>query len=451
MLIRFTVTNYLSLKKDVEFDMLPDNQKWHQNHIYSYNSIDLLKITALYGSNGAGKSNLIKAISLLTKIVTEGDWNPVLDIKPFRLDPSCAKQPTYFEIEFIKNSKPYVYRLSLFNHSVVEESLHESESGKDERKLFIRKTDNGRTKIDLSEDYLRNSQDEIRIQLYQNEFLKEYTPFLKLISESKESFGEIKAAYEWFINNLVIIFPKTRPTGLVERLSRSKEFKKFTDELICSMHTGITKIEINDIALDQFFGKDDQDIADQIRDGLRHSKQAIQLRMPGNKEEVIAILEGGKPVIKRVISKHANKDGKLFDFFIDEESDGTIRLFDLIPTIYSALISEKTVLIDEIDQSIHPALLKELVRKFSIDQNTKGQLIFTTHESNLLDQEIFRRDEIWFVEKNKNGETGLYPLSDYEIRADLDIRKGYLMGKFGAIPFLANLRDLNWDQYVVAE
>ncbi len=451
MLVRFVVSNFLSFKKDVEFNMVTDSQKWHKEHIYNYGSLELLKTAALYGANGAGKSNLIKSIYFLRKLVTKGDWSPVVDFKPFRLDPTCENLPTSFEIEFVKNSRPYIYGLSLMNHSIIDEWLYESSLGKEDKKIFTRKTENGKTKIDLSDDYIKNDQDRIRVELYQNEFLKEYTPFLKLISESKESFVEIKEAFDWFKANLLVVFPKSRPSGLAERLNRSQEFKEFADSLICSLHTGISKIEVNQYDLDQFFGKDDKETADEIRKELKAENQIIPLRSPGNREELIAVLEGGRPVIKRVISKHANKEGKLFDFLIDEESDGTIRLFDLIPAIYSALSGENTVIIDEVDQSIHPALLKELIRKFSLDQNTKGQLIFTTHESNLLDQEIFRRDEIWFVEKNKNGETTLYPLSDYEIRADLDIRKGYLVGRFGAIPFLSNLRDLNWDKYVEAE
>ena len=451
MLVRFVVSNFLSFRKDVEFNMLTDNQKWHPEHIYTFKNFEILKTAALYGANGAGKSNLIKAISFLKKLVTRGDWNPVIDVKPFRLDPACETLPSSFEIEFVKNSRSYIYGLSLLNHSITDEWLFESEVGKADKKLFTRKTVDGKTKIDLSFKYIKNEQDKIRIELYQNEFLKDYTPFLKLISESKESFEEIKAAHDWFKENLVIIFPRTRPSGLAERLNRSNDFKKFADNLICSFHTGISKIEVNQYDIDQFFGKDDKEVADQIKKELKIEKQIVPLRSPGTREELIAVLEGGKPVIKRVISKHANKEGKLFDFLIDEESDGTVRLFDLIPAIYSAIGGENSVIIDEIDQSIHPALLKELIKKFSSDNDTKGQLIFTTHESNLLDQEIFRRDEIWFVEKDKNGETTLYPLSDYDVRADLDIRKGYLLGRFGAIPFLANLHDLKWDKYVEAD
>ena len=104
-------------------------------------------------------------------------------------------------------------------------------------------------------------------------------------------------------------------------------------------------------------------------------------------------------------------------------------------------------IIDEIERSIHPLLIKELVKKFSLDPNTKGQLIFTTHESNLLDQKILRQDEIWFAEKNENGSTDIYSLNDFKEHKTIDIQKGYLNGRYGSIPFLANLKDLNWHDY----
>lgn len=104
-------------------------------------------------------------------------------------------------------------------------------------------------------------------------------------------------------------------------------------------------------------------------------------------------------------------------------------------------------MIDEIDQSIHPTLLKEFVAQIQDNPNKVGQLIFTTHESNLLDLDLFRQDEIWFAEKNKEGATHLYPLSEYNVRPDLDIRKGYLSGRFGAIPFLGDLRKLRLEEY----
>jgi hypothetical protein len=107
----------------------------------------------------------------------------------------------------------------------------------------------------------------------------------------------------------------------------------------------------------------------------------------------------------------------------------------------------KVYIVDELERSMHPTLAKELVTKFSHDKETKGQLIFTTHESNLLDQSIFRQDEVWFAEKSPDGSTDLYSLSDFKEHHTIDIRKGYLNGRYGAVPFLANLHDLNWHAY----
>ena len=120
------------------------------------------------------------------------------------------------------------------------------------------------------------------------------------------------------------------------------------------------------------------------------------------------------------------------------------RLLDFIPAFKDLINTDKVFIIDEIERSVHPLLIKELVRKYSEDANTRGKLIFTTHESNLLDQDIFRQVEIWFAEKTPSGSTELYSLSDFKEHNTIDIRKGYLNGRYGSIPFLGNLTDLNW-------
>jgi hypothetical protein len=134
----------------------------------------------------------------------------------------------------------------------------------------------------------------------------------------------------------------------------------------------------------------------------------------------------------------------MIDFDIIEESDGSRRLLDIVPSIDFAFNEDMTFIIDEINHSMHPSLTKELISLFLNKESSKGQIIFTTHESNLLDLNLFRQDEIWFTEKKSDGSTSMYPLSDFKPRYDLDIKKGYLQGRFGAIPFLGNLKDLNW-------
>lgn len=120
---------------------------------------------------------------------------------------------------------------------------------------------------------------------------------------------------------------------------------------------------------------------------------------------------------------------------------------EYLPAFYNVVNTNQTFFIDEIERSIHPLLIKELINKISHDNETQGQLIFTTHESNLLDQSIFRQDEIWFAQKNKHGATELYTLSDFKEHHTIDIRKGYLNGRYGGIPFLGNLKDLNWEKH----
>lgn len=149
---------------------------------------------------------------------------------------------------------------------------------------------------------------------------------------------------------------------------------------------------------------------------------------------------------------HEGPKGQLTPFTIFQESDGTRRLLELVPAFFRAIFEPVPVIIDEIEQAIHPVMLRELVSKFSQNKQTKGQLIFTTHEAHLLDQEYLRQDEFWFVEKSPEGATSLTPLSDFkDVRYDLDLRKGYLLGRFGAIPFTGDLRQLNWDTYAETE
>ncbi len=161
-------------------------------------------------------------------------------------------------------------------------------------------------------------------------------------------------------------------------------------------------------------------------------------------DEIVILKEEGEIVVKQLQLEHLGKNDISAQFDLDEESDGTIRLLDFIPAFRDITKKQKVYIIDEIERSIHPLLIKELVSKFSKDDQTNGQLIFTTHESNLLDQDIFRQDEIWFAEKDGTGSTDLYSLSDFKEHKTIDIRKGYLNGRYGSIPFLANLKDLNW-------
>jgi AAA15 family ATPase/GTPase len=454
MLIRFLATNFLSFNEETEFNMLSSSdQRTHKEHVYTRNGLDLLKGAAIYGANGAGKSNFVKAIDALKTIVFEGGKRHLKDLEEFKLSQERDK-PIILEIEFIREGTPFLYGLSVHNELIVEEWLYVSDLGKDpDQLLFHRTLENGRLILKFAEEYIRTEEDRFRLKFYQDELLKNDELLLKELADLKEGFQKVKQAFDWFIG-LLVLFPHTKlgVLSLVAQPNQNQQFKQYSDETICSLYTGISEVEVISTDLVTFLGKENENLIEDISRGLRNDKRYIPFSSPrpwGPGEQFIAVLENEKPVVRRVVTKHQNQKGQLIDFSLDEESDGTNRLLDFVPALYGIIHTDSVVIIDEIDQSIHPSLLKELVRKFMANSATKGQLIFTTHESNLLDQNLFRRDEIWFVEKYE-GATKMYPLSDFDIRLDLDIRKGYLNGRFGAIPFLGNLKDLNWEQYAEA-
>lgn len=361
---------------------------------------------------------------------------------------------SYFEVEFVMEEESYSYGIVILKGGISEEWLYRTHFGKKEELVFNRTVQEGKTKIEAHPDYYRTEEDRLRIKLYEEELLKDDQPLITLMAKAKIAFKYIRRAYQWFDRHLMVIFPKTKPQFLLGRMLDQPGFQAFTNELASSLKTGIDKLELRTYDIEEFFGKDDEEYARKIKEEILKDETGnrfVQLKSAKVGEEILTMLENGKVVVKRLIAQHKNEKGEALNFTLEEESDGTLRLLELIPAIFQAIHFPSTIIIDEIDQSIHPYLLKELVAKFVKGKRTKGQFLFTTHESNLLDQSIFRQDEIWFAEKKPSGETALYPLSDFDIRFDLNIQKGYLNGRFGAIPFLGNLEDLNWDVYAEEE
>ncbi|GHB68114.1 transporter [Persicitalea jodogahamensis] len=426
------------------------DQKHHKDHIYKRHSVDLLKTAALYGANGAGKSNLIKAIYVLKRIVVIGGRETLYEVKKYKLELEYSKLPTSFEVEFIKNDVVYLFGFKTNEGEILEEWLYRSglNNAKDEL-IFHRTKIEGEIEIDFSKNYSLTEKDVYNLEFVKNNLVNSNELLIHILSELKEGFSEIKKAFEWFQINLIAIFPSTKPgASLILALIKSQELMDFTNSSMCSFKTGITSANIKSFSYMDLVARSKVSY-EKIKQDLDKVNEVALVADDGS-ESIIATLENDEVIVKRFVGEHKDSRGNPVEFFLSEESDGTNRLLELIPAFFQLLNSESVVLIDEIDQSIHPVLLKELVKKFVSDQKTQGQFIFTTHEANLLDQSIFRRDEIWFVEKDQ-GETKLYPLSDFDIRYDLDIRRGYLNGRFGAIPFMGDLQNLNWDQYAEAE
>jgi len=449
MLIRFQVKNLFSFKEETEFNLLPGRAKRLDHHKYERNGLEFLKLSAIYGANGSGKSNLIHSISQLQKIVVNGIFPQTLITQKFKLSEASQNEPVELAIEFFTNNTIYYYSISINDGIVIDEYFSSNGKNQEDNLIFQRKYINGKSTITFSKKFDDVDENKTLKKIIETDLLKPYQPLFYLLNTiSNDAFIDIKAAYQWFENDLIVIYPESKPGGLVSHIDSNRGFKKFANEMMCSFHTGISNLKVDVKTIEQFFGKDNQKEIDAIKTELRNSpnKQASVINQVNN-EEVMIVNEDGRFVVKRLIFEHKGDKNKNIEFSFEEESDGTRRLLEYLPALNSVIERSPTYIIDEIERSIHPLIIKELIEKFSKDQSTRGQLIFSTHESNLLDQEIFRTDEIWFTEKNLLGSSKLYSLSDFKEHSTIDIRKGYLNGRYGAIPFLGNLQDLNWHKF----
>ena len=446
MLIRFVIENMFSFGERKEFTTIPNKRlKTLQDHKYNVDGFEILKLSSIYGANGAGKSNLIKSLFQFQKLVTREEI-------PFKLKDTQYKFGNQKEqivaIEFIQDNTPLYYGIVLSEDKISTEELYVSGLGKKEDKLiYERKTVDEKTTIKFLDDFENDEKSQVLKDVLLEEFVKPNEPVLKLLANRDNKFlKDVKKAYEWFSETLQIITPDSKPRALAHKIDTDFEFKRYAEDLMCSFNIGIKSLGTEKKNIREFFGEDNENELDKLIKEVEDSpKKMIGLRSRRG-DELILVKENDTIWAKTLKVEHSSSNNSAF-FDLDEESDGTVRLLDFVPAFKNVISSEKVYIVDEIERSIHPLLIKELIKKFSLDSNTRGQLIFTTHESNLLDQEMFRQDEIWFAEKDLNGSTDLYSLSDFKEHKTIDIRKGYLNGRYGSIPFLGNLEDLKWHEY----
>ena len=451
MLIRFVLENVFSFGEQREFNTMPNTRlKTLEHHCYDIDGFPLLKMSAIYGANGAGKSNLIKGMFLLQSLVLRGNVPFALKDNMFKFNSDHdAKQ--VFAVEYIQGQVPFYFGLSVHQGRIVTEELYRSGLGKRKDELiYERKTDEkGASSLIFRPEFEKDEKSQILKSILLEEFVKPNEPVFKLLAKRDNKFlAEVKLAFSWFSDTLQIISPRSKPLGLAHVIDTDSALKNYAQEMMCSFNIGIQSLSTQKTKLDEFFGKDNENELVDLKRRVEESDLKMVELQSRSGEEILVAKETGEFWVKVLKIHHKGKDERIVEFDLKEESDGTIRLLDFVPIFMELISEERVFFIDEIERSIHPLLIKELVRKFSHDSETKGQLIFTTHESNLLDQELFRQDEIWFAEKTKEGETDLYSLSDFKEHKTIDIRKGYLSGRYGAIPFLGNLSDLNWHEYV---
>ena len=449
MLLRVVVQNLFSFGKQKEFNMFPAPKykklAYHRNQIKKFS---FLKMASIYGANAAGKSNLIKAILLLQTILLEGRIPLAMAMAEYKFFPKGKSSNQILAVEFIQNDRAFHYAIEVKNGKIIAEELYELEFENDGKLIFERKINkDSAVVLTFPEEFENDPKKNMLKDIIEKNLVTSNKPLLKILTELEgEYFESAKLALSWFRDTLQIISPGAKPRSIVHLIDSDKKFKKYAEDIICSFDTGICKIGLSKQPLKQLISEDEFELVKREIESLTDSEDSVGfMRMNKNGEEHAIVIEDKTFYAKNIILKQSFDNGIGATFHTSELSDGTNRLIEFIQPLRNIINKKCVVIIDEIERSIHPLLIKEIVKKFSYDKNTNGQLIFTTHESNLLDQNIFRQDEIWFVEKDTNGNSDMYPLSDFKEHNTKDIRKGYLVGRYGSIPFLSNLTDLNWN------
>jgi len=451
MLLTFRVSNFLSFNKEEEFSMLAGQVKNPVSHVTEVGSgsgsTDVVRAALLYGANGSGKSNLIKSIDFARKVLVKGLKSTSMHNQHFRLEKNAEQKPSKFEFEFKAGEKVYAYGfvLLLNTKKVVEEWFFEVKKTKD-KPIFERKVlPDGSSELTTRPSL--KGKDATRFDIYMGDLLDDQLLLTELGEKKGENFGAFKDAFSWLENNLMVIWPDSNFSSLPIILQDEKARKLYC-QLLEHFKTGIIDFDFKEINVDETLSNFRPEGRAKIEEGIEN--KGLASAQIGHKKVLLTKNNSGELRAAKLMTKHlenTTQEEIIFDF--DDESDGTRRLFDLLSILFGLSIGTTpiTYLIDEIDRSLHPELTRKFIEAFLNSNGQLGsQLILTTHESSLLDLNLLRRDEIWFVEKKNDGSSHLYSLEEFKPRFDTEIRKAYLQGRYGAIPFISDVSQLGWNQ-----
>ena len=453
MLIQLTIQNFLSFRDEVTFSMVGVNSdQQHIDHLAedaAGKGRAILPIGAIYGANAAGKSNLIEAISFAKNLVVQGTrTSQTIPVSPFKLG-DYSKQPSKFEFIFTHQGAQYSYGFKLNREQIFEEWLYGIPQGKKREVMYFERVTSSKkeTTVEYGSKLKRRSKK--REQFL--DFIAEGTrPNQLFLTESLErNVTALQPIFDWFRKVLNIIPAEADYTGLEMGVLSDESFTDFLSEFLKFAGTGIDSIVTEKVELD--FERHLPTLPKVLRDNLiqeLNKAEKNSMAMIENLEGTRFLLfkdDESKVILIQLRTRHPSEDGKFIDFSIEEESEGTQRLINLIPALFILKQEEeKVIFLDELDRRLHPLLSRNFVQVAINCRDKNNQLIFTTHDTNLLDLDLLRRDEIWFVEKSEQGVSNLYSLAEFKMRPDLKIEKGYLNGRFGAIPFFGNPQSLGW-------
>ena len=442
MIVSFSVCNFRSFSTEETLSLVASNRLSgsHDDHAVPIpdSKEKVLRTAVLYGANGAGKSNLFKALRYLKSAALKPrKKNSGTGRKPFRF---AGKQdaPSSFDLQFIAEERLYRFGLKVDDERITDEWLFQVVGNK-QRRLYERTTDKNGNVVINAEGLKGAGEKVIALATVGGPKNQSFLATLKATLDARDLGDELRRVLGWFLWGLNLIGPNESTGQLGHLLEQKADFLSFAGAFLKSASTGVDhlevlKKEISENELRRFLS--DERVSLVPRDLV----EGERVQLPDG-DQLLFEHDGVYQI--GIQAAHEHESGKVVRLELSEESDGTRRLLNLIPALHFLRTQNAVYVVDEIDRSLHPLLVKEFLEFFlKSHDGGPGQLIVTTHESNLLDQDLLRRDEIWFAEKDQTAATRLYSLLDFKVRNDLEIRKHYLQGRFGAVPFLGNLDNL---------
>ena len=418
MLIEFSVTNYRSIREKQTLSMAASKYYGELKDQNCFNSgipglPQLVRSAVIYGPNASGKSNLLLALSFMQYMVEssakEIQAGEKLDFYPFQLDRASKDKESEFEVLFIEDGVRYQYGFAVNKARVMREWLI-AYPGRRPQRWFDREY-NRKTKMDAYEFGPRFMGGRLRQDW--KSATRGNALFLSVAVQFNSE--QLMPVFNWFQKRLRVLSPNfTLDPGYTARVCETEEEKKKVIKFMNAADLSISDIRV----IKKKFTPDElpKDMPSALKEHYRKELEGKELR--------------------EVKFMHKNVEtSEMVSFDPEDESDGTTNLFAFAGPWLDVLGHDKVLFVDEIDSSLHPLIVHQLVRLMH-QSSGKAQLVFTTHDTTILSQNIMRRDQVWFIEKDKHNASKLYPLSDFKAREKEALERGYLRGRYGAIPFI---------------
>ena len=444
MIARLSVENYKSFDRKEEINMVSSSKiRTQKDHKVKIKQTSLLKYAVIYGANASGKSNLTDVFSFIRRCVEGGI--PVDSFNDFcRIRKENKDRPSQFELQFTIGNRFYAYGFSvvLSTRKIREEWLYELHQDGSAKELFEREEEHAPV---LGPGVNVSDEEKNRFHVYADDFTgHDSLLFLTEMNRGKKyeensNLLFFQDVFSYLRQNIITLNPNIAIYNF-NCYYDEKSLGRIND-LIQTFDTGISRVSVRKITMDELSNLIPAPVLKQIIDDLHarvrssgNGNVQVSFRTASNIINIRADADG-KQEITTLSMKHGSS---VFDFDFKDESDGTRRIFDLI----DMLLSERddiVYVVDELERSLHPKLTEHFLKLFmEAHQNQRVQLIFTTHESSIMDQDLFRRDEIWFVERGADNASRIYSLDRFKERYDKKLSKAYLEGRYGAIPVFGN-------------